>query len=89
MEIYDEPFPLDETMCKDCAHRLSRILVPIDFDALGIDPEQYGFNEDSNEEFTMEQHICLVSNEDLETIVLKCTHYKSKNEVNLLGRNLF
>lgn len=89
MDIYDGPFPIEETLCKDCVHRLSRILIPIDFESLGIDPDKYGFNDEECDEFSMEQHVCLVSNEDLETIVLKCTHFKNKNSGNLLGNNFF
>ena len=75
---YTGPFPLKNTLCKDCSKRFSRIIVPLDYESYGIDLDEYDLEE--GEDLLVEQHMCLISREDLDGIVKKCNHYDIKIE---------
>jgi hypothetical protein len=81
-------FPIDDTICKDCSYRMSRLVAPLDI-------EDYGISEDimkdmdlsDNDEVMLEQHTCLVIQEDMDYLVRECTHFKDKREVSLFSSN--
>ena len=76
-EIYSDSFPLDETICKHCIYRMSKLITP-------IDPEEFGLSEEDieqldlpeGEELTVEQHTCLINYQDMDYIVKECNHFK-------------
>ena len=80
-EIYfssSDIFPIEDTLCKNCVHRMSRRLVP-------IDPETMGFTEDmvddivgEDGELVIDQHTCLVNNQDMDYVVTNCNKYTPK-----------
>ena len=80
-EFHDEEFPLDETLCKDCVYRMSKVISPLDPEDFGItesDLEEMGIDEDG--ELMIEQHTCLVSNTDMDYLVKECNHHVSVTE---------
>lgn len=72
--ITADPFPMEETLCKNCEHRFSRVLLPIDYEMYDIDLDEFDLDDD--EDLLIEQHICLASNQDLEGIVKECNKFK-------------
>ena len=74
---FTESFPLSETLCKDCAHRQSKTIIPIDPEMYGLDDETlYTMGIGEDDEIIIEQHTCLISNQDMDYIVLECNSYK-------------
>ena len=87
-DFHDEDFPLDDTLCKDCIYRMSRVITPLDPEDFGIsdaDLEEMGLDED--EELMVEQHTCLISNTDMDYLVRECSHYRSNMEGNAFFLN--
>ena len=77
-QIHDEDFPLDETICKNCIYRMSKLITP-------IDPEEFGLSEEyldqldleDDESIAIEQHTCLINYQDMDYIVMECNHFRS------------
>lgn len=85
---YGELFPIKDTICKDCVHRISRIIVPLDPDTFGLDEEildDMGIGE--NEDVIIEQHTCLISQQDMDYLVKECTQFRDKNDGALFKNN--
>jgi hypothetical protein len=81
-EFFSSNFPLDKTICKNCAYRFSRMIEPLDLEEYGLTEEvlnELGVEDD--EEVIVEQHVCLVNYQDLDAIVKECSHFKEFNEV--------
>jgi len=79
-------FSLNNTICKNCSHRFSRLVEIPDYESLEIDPEIVENLED-NEAILIEQHICLVTQQDLDGVVMRCNHYNDINAKSLFIRN--
>jgi hypothetical protein len=79
-EIYSDNFPLEETICRNCVYRVSRLITP-------IDPESFGLTEEDVEEMDIpeghdimvEQHTCMILQSDMDYIVKDCNHFKDAN----------
>jgi len=86
---YGEVFPIEETICKDCIYRMSRMIIPLDPESFGIDEEDLedmGLKED--EDIIMEQHTCLITGQDMDFLVKACTKYNSiETEISLFKNN--
>jgi len=67
-------FPLEDTICKYCANRFSRQVIPIDFEEWGIDLDELDIEEE--DEVIVEQHVCLILYQDIDCIVQKCNNFK-------------
>ena len=79
MEVSFKEFPIEESLCFDCKHLVSRVLVPIDPESMGIDREDFDLDDD--EELVIEQHTCTALMQDMDSIVLECSKYEElKNE---------
>lgn len=75
IEIYDGAFPIEKSLCYTCEHRLSRVILPLNYEAFGIDLDDYELKE--NEQLKVEQHICLKINDmDYLGLVTNCTKYE-------------
>jgi hypothetical protein len=86
--ITADPFPMEDTLCKNCEHRFSRVLLPIDYEMYDIDLDEFDLDDD--EDLLIEQHICLASNQDLEGIVTECNKFKEAGTSrSLFTRNPF
>lgn len=66
-------FPLDDSLCKHCDNRLSRIVIPLDYEFYGINIED--FDLDEGESLEVEQHTCLELGQDLDAVVIACNKY--------------
>lgn len=89
-EIYSDNFPLNETICKDCAFRLSRLVSPIDPASFGISEEDLiAMDISENEEINIEAHTCLIANSDMDYIVKDCSHFRKIGQGNILINNPF
>lgn len=88
IDYHNMLFPLDLTLCKDCAYRLSRRMVPLDEEDL----ERFGFdntieNDDDYDETIIEQHICLATKQDMNYMVVECNYFTEKTNGSLFRTN--
>lgn len=85
---YGEMFPLDETICKECAHRVSRIIVPLDLEDFGIrDEDLKELDLLEGEEVLIEHHTCLILQQDLDHLVLECNHFRANDNKGIFINN--
>ena len=70
-------FPLENSLCKNCTHRVSRLIVPLDYEDYDVDPNDFDLDED--EELYIEQHMCLILQQDMDSIIIECSHYSDKH----------
>ena len=77
-EIYNSNFPIDETICKDCVFRMSKLITPVDLESFGLNEEDLeDIDIEDGEDLLIEQHTCLISHSDMDYIVKSCNHFKS------------
>jgi hypothetical protein len=80
-EIFSNDFPMDETLCRDCAYRMSKVISPVNPEAFGFDPEDLEeLDLEDGEELIVEQHTCLINHQDMDYIVKDCSHFKNMTE---------
>lgn len=79
-------FPMDETLCRDCSHRFSRIIQPLDYESWGIDPDVID-DIDPNEDILVEQHTCLITQQDLDGMVRECNRFSDIREQTFFADN--
>ena len=84
----DTEFPIEQSICKDCVHRFSRFLIPLDYNSYGISLEEFE-DLDDGEELIVEQHICLISQQDLDGVVRDCNKYRSEVDIAFFSKNPF
>lgn len=86
---YSEDFPMDETLCRNCVFMMSRTIIPIDLEAFGLDENTINkiLDEKADDDVVqIEQHTCLVNQQDMDFVVLECSHFKTREST--LLRNL-
>jgi hypothetical protein len=71
-------FPMDDTICKNCSHRLSRVIIPLDYEFFDIDVTMLDIEE--GEDVLIEQHICTILQDDLNGVVKECNKFASVSE---------
>ncbi len=72
----EENFPFKDSLCISCCNRFSRALIPMDYESFGIDCDDFDIPD--GELLIIEQHLCLVTQDDIEGSVKECTHFKMK-----------
>ena len=84
--------PLDilkESICYTCRHRLSRVIEPI----LPEDKEYYmeilDINDTDEYDLYIEQHRCLITDDDLDGIIRECNQYSPKMQTQLIREYKF
>jgi len=90
IRTFDDLFPLDETLCRECSFRMSRSLLPLDLDSFGLDDvtlKEIGIDA-TDEEVIVEQHICLISQQEMDYLVKTCTHFKHINRLTIFKSNI-
>jgi hypothetical protein len=88
INTHGDSFPMDNTICKNCAYRMSRFVAPLDLEDFGIsDDDIKDINLSDDDEIVLEQHTCLIIQEDMDYMVRDCTHFKDKREVSLFTSN--
>jgi hypothetical protein len=79
VEFFSGDFPIAESLCFTCEHRASRVIVPLDPEAIGLDSEaleNLGVGED--ESIRIEQHTCIILMQDMDYIVTECNKFALK-----------
>ena len=70
-------FPMEDSLCKDCKFRMSRVLLPLDLEEFGLTEEELeniGVNED--DKVVVENHCCMALQEEMSYVVYECNQYK-------------
>lgn len=80
---------LTKSMCGTCAHRFSRLIEPISDEYREYLIEEFDIDDDDILDILIEQHRCMIVNEDLEGIVHECNRYLSSPEFNLIREYKF
>jgi hypothetical protein len=80
-------FPIDETLCKDCIFRVSRAFIPLDYESYGLDINDFDLEE--GEPLEIEQHVCLITMQDMDYVVKECNKFSAGDEDSLLHNNIF
>jgi hypothetical protein len=88
---YSEEFPMEETLCKNCIFKMSRLIVPIDLETFGLEDNVVNelLSESEDETVQIEQHTCLVNQQDMDFVVVECSHFKEKTDLSLFKNNPF
>ena len=76
-EIYSDDFPMDETICRDCAFKMSRIIKPVDPEDFGISEEELAEVLGDDDVLLVERHTCLIDQTDMDYLVRDCSHFKN------------
>lgn len=81
-----DPFEIiNKSLCGTCAHRFSRLIEPATDEYRDYIFEKLGIDEyDDDLELFIEQHRCLIADEDLEGVVHDCNMYKPAPEYRLI-----
>lgn len=86
VEVYTQEFPIEDSLCFTCKHRLSRVLSPMDPESMGIDLDEVELDDEEN--LIIEQHVCTATMQDMDFIVLACSRYEdTRREPNTLFRH--
>lgn len=84
----DDEFSLNDSLCKDCTFRMSRVVKPLNLETFGITEEDLKeLDLEDDDEILIEQHICLVTQDEMDYSVKKCNYFKEKKEVSLFSSN--
>jgi hypothetical protein len=75
---------MSNSICKSCANRICRLIIPPDYywEELGIEIEEE--DENDREEQIIEHNYCKVLEMPLDHIVLDCNKYKDDKTVTIL-----
>ena len=85
INLSEGEFPLDQTLCCTCVYRLSKTIVPLNYEDFGIDLDEL---EDPDEEIEITQHTCLKTGQDMDFIVVNCSQYTESDEGGLLRHRI-
>ncbi len=70
--------------CKDCIHRLTRVVEPV----LKEDREYYismlDIDDSNDYDISIEQNICLLTDEELDGVIRECSRYEPERKCLLL-----
>lgn len=83
---YIDYFPMEKTICKNCVYRFSRTIGP-------IDPETYDIPLDNlpdveeGDQILLEQHLCLLLQEDLDAVVVNCSKFLDRRDKSIFIDN--
>ena len=79
--------PLDmiyKSKCWDCVYRLTRLVEPATPEDLEYYLSMVDIDEGDDYDLIIEQHRCLLTDEDLDGIIRECNKYKPKQQFKLL-----
>jgi len=84
---------LEDSICRNCANRISRIYVPFDFENLGFTEEELEeiirMAEEDNIPTIIEEHVCSVLHDQLDYLVVQCNKFKEMGTENLINPKFF
>jgi len=78
----DGPKFLEESICKDCAHKIRRVVIPTDTTGWNVDlydEEEYLEALENGETIKFEHIMCSKLHIDLDHIVLECDCYRQND----------
>ncbi len=75
---------LEKSKCATCEHRLVRLLEPITQEDRDFYADLFDLEDTEDFDLFLEQYKCLLTGEDLDTIVHECSMYKSKFRYRLI-----
>jgi len=75
---------LEKSKCSTCEHRLSRLLEPITQEDKDYYAEIFDLEDTDDFDLFLEQYKCLITGEDLDTIVHECSMYTPINRYRLI-----
>ena len=82
-------FPLQDSLCNNCKYRISRALIPLDLETFGLTEESLEeLDIEEDETLIIEQHSCIVLQEDMDYIVQECNHYQPNKGNGLFLNNI-
>jgi hypothetical protein len=73
-ETTEGVFPLEDSLCLTCYHRFSRVFIPLNYADYDININDFDLAE--GEPLEIEQHTCMVLNQDLDCVVSQCNKYR-------------
>lgn len=79
--------PMDivyQSKCYTCKHRLVRKIEPTSIEDLEFYLEDIDFEDDDDYDIFIEQHKCLITDEDILGIVRECNMYTPRNKYKLI-----
>jgi len=75
--------PLDiikKSRCLNCIHRLTRVVEPVTQEDREYYMDLLGIEDGDTYDLFIEQHKCLVTDEDLDGIIRECSHFELKSQ---------
>lgn len=85
-DVFDSGmFPLEDSLCYKCAHRCSRVFIPLDYESYGINLDDFDLEDD--EPLEIEQHTCLILNQDLDCVMTECSKFLDVDDQSRLITN--
>jgi hypothetical protein len=78
-EITSDRFPLEDTVCRNCKHHMSKVIIPLEPANYGIDVEEMEIDE--GDVISLEIHTCRVTGEDMDHVVLECNKFESDKDI--------
>lgn len=73
-----------ESKCYNCKHRLTRVIEPATQEDIDFYMEAVDMEPDDTYDIVIEQHKCLITDEDLDGIVRECSKYTPEYKFSLL-----
>lgn len=87
-ETTEGVFPLEDSLCLTCYHRLTRVFIPLNYSDYDININDFDLAE--GEPLEIEQHTCMVLNQDLDCVVYQCNKYVNvSDKQNLITNFVF
>ena len=77
----DGPRFLNESLCKECVHKVRRVVVPTDMSSWNVDlydEDEYYEALENGDEIKFEHIMCLKLHIDLDHIVVECDCFEQK-----------
>lgn len=85
-EFYDG-FPMEKALCNNCIYKFTRIVELIDPE--DIEDVLEALDIDDGRDVVIERHVCLVNYQDIDSIVIECSHFKEHEEIPFFHNNPF
>lgn len=81
---------LEGALCVDCIHRVSRLIEPMTDEFIDYVMDKMGVDElDDDVDLLVEQHMCLITGEELDGIVHDCNKYCPSASRSIIRENIF
>ena len=73
-----------KSKCWDCVYRLTRLVEPVTQEDLEYYLSMVDIDESDDYDLIIEQHRCLLTDEDLDGVIRECNKYKPHQKYKLL-----